>query len=334
MVAERILIVAGKEFTDHFTSRKFLVILALLLMLTLLGMHQGIDQYNRNLETYNQQLQAVGDAAGPAGMMPERPSILIIFQQLESSLMVFGGVLAIATGADLVSKEKESRSLKTLLSHPVYRDEVINGKALGGMAALGVALAVAFALTLAVLLVFSIVPTADEVVAVLIFGLASFLFLLAFFALALTLSVVVKESGHAVAYGLTLFFVFTYLLQMFGMVLAGAVAGDIPERPEMPVTVDGRPVDETVWKAYEEESRRYVEEVEVYQSKQQFVTDTVYLFSPMMTYNAVASTVTYPSELPPEDAASRIWQNFAALIAFPSVFFAIAYVKFMRMDLR
>ncbi|MDR9815951.1 MAG: ABC transporter permease subunit [Candidatus Methanoculleus thermohydrogenotrophicum] len=334
MVAERILIVAGKEFSDHLTSRKFLVILALLLMLTLLGMHQGIDQYNQNLEVYNQQLQAAGDATGSAGMMPERPSILSIFQHLESSLIVFGGVLAIATGADLVSKEKESRSLKSLLSHPVYRDEVINGKALGGMAALGVALAVAFTLTSAVLLVFSIVPTAGEVVAILIFGFASFLFLLAFFALALALSVVVKESGHAVVYGLTLFFAFTYLLQMFGMVLGGVVAGDIPQGPERPVTVDGRPVDEAVWKAYEEESRQYIEEMEIYRSKQQFVTDTVNIFSPMMAYNTVASTVAYPSELPPEDAASRIWRNFAALLVFPSVFFAAAYVKFMRMDIR
>lgn len=229
MTAERVLNVAQKEFSDHLTSRRFLVILALILMFALLGIHQGVDQHNRYLEEYNQQLQAGG---GSTGMMPERPSILIIFRQLENSLMVFGGILAIATGADLVSKEKESRSLKTLLARPIYRDEVINGKAIGGMAALGVALAVAFTLTFAILLVFSIVPTADEIIAILIFGFASFLFLLAFFALALALSVVVKESGHAVVYGLTLFFAITYLLPMFGMVLAGAVAGDMPERPE------------------------------------------------------------------------------------------------------
>ena len=329
MAAERVFIVAGKEFTDHLSSRKFLVILALLLMLSLLGMHQGIDQYNRDLEVYNQQLQATGDTADPVGMMPERPSILIIFRQLESSLMVFGGVLAIATGADLVSKEKESRSLKTLLARPIYRDEIINGKALGGMTALGVALAVAFTLTFAVLLVFSIVPTAGEVVAVLIFGLASFLFLLAFFALALALSVVVKESGHAVVYGLALFFALAYLLPMFGMVLGCAVAGDVPQRPETP---NGD--DEAVWKVYQEESGQYVEEMEVYRSKQQFVTDTVYLFSPMMAYNTVASTIAYPSELPSEDVVGRIWQNFAALLVFPSVFFAVAYTRFMRMDIR
>ncbi len=333
--AERVFIVAGKEFTDHLTSRKFLVILALLLMFVLLGMHQGIDQYNRDLEVYNQQLQAAEDAAGPAGMMPERPSTLFVFLYLESSLIVFGGVLAIAMGVDLVSKEKESRSLKSLLSHPVYRDEIINGKALGGMAALGVALAVAFALTFAVLLVFSIVPTADEVSAVLIFGLASFLFMLAFFALALALSVGVKESGHAVVYGLTLFFALTYPLQMFGMVLAGAVVGDMPQKPEMPAWTDSEGVNHVPYdEAYEEECDRYAAELEVYQNKRQFVTDMVYLFSPVRTYSAVTSTTVHPSELPPEEAADRIWRNLAALIVFPAVFFAAAYVKFMRMDIR
>ncbi|NLA30240.1 MAG: ABC transporter permease subunit, partial [Methanomicrobiales archaeon] len=92
--------------------------------------------------------------------------------------------------------------------------------------------------------------------------------------------------------------------------------------------------DEAVWKVYQEESGQYVEEMEVYRSKQQFVTDTVYLFSPMMAYNTVASTITYPSELPPEDAASRIWRNLAALLVFPSIFFAVAYTRFMRMDIR
>ncbi|MDR9815953.1 MAG: hypothetical protein RJR34_04050 [Candidatus Methanoculleus thermohydrogenotrophicum] len=36
----------------------------------------------------------------------------------------------------------------------------------------------------------------------------------------------------------------------------------------------------------------------------------------------------------PEDAAIRIWRNFAALIVFPSVFFSIAYIRFLRMDVR
>jgi ABC-2 type transport system permease protein len=338
MAAERVFTVAGKEFTDHLTSRKFLVILALLLMFALLSMHQGIDQYNKNLESYNQQLQVAGDSAGP-GMMPERPSILSVFGYLVSSLIPFGGMLAIATGFDLISKEKESRSLKTLLSHPVYRDEVINGKALGGVAALGVALVTAFALTLAVLLVCSIVPKAGEVVAIGVIGFASLLYLLAFFALALALSVVTKESGHAVIYGLALFFAIAFLLPVFGTVLGDVVAGDPPQRPEMPeggVTADGKvlPVDEAVWMAYEEECRQHTGEMEEYRGKRQVVTDTVNLFSPITSYYAVVQPVADPSGMPLEDAADQIWWGVAALIVFSSVFFAVAYGKFMRMDIR
>jgi len=331
MAFDRVLNVARKEFSDHITSRRFIIVLALFLVISAVSIHEGIEVYNAQLDTYNEQLQQMTtEIEGPyPGWMPEKPSIMLVFLFMMSYMSALGSILALAIGFDLVSKEKESRSLKSLLSHPVYRDEIINGKALGGMTALGVALAVAFTLTFAVLLVFSIAPTAGEVVAVLIFGFASFLFLLAFFALALALSVVVKESGHAVVYGLALFFALAYLLPMFGMVLGCAVAGDVPQRPETP---NGD--DEAVWKVYQEESGQYVEEMEVYRSKQQFVTDTVYLFSPMMAYNTVASTITYPSELPPEDAASRIWRNLAALLVFPSIFFAVAYTRFMRMDIR
>ena len=84
-------------------------------------------------------MQAMRDSAEP-GMMPDQPSILSIFQHLISSLMLFGGMLAIATGFDPISKEREARSLKALLAYPVYRDEVINGKAFDGVAALAVPL--------------------------------------------------------------------------------------------------------------------------------------------------------------------------------------------------
>ncbi|HQD27598.1 ABC transporter permease subunit [Methanoculleus thermophilus] len=165
------------------------------------------------------------------------------------------------------------------------------------------------------------------------------MYLLAFFALALALSVVTKESGHAMVYGLALFFALAYVLQLFGMILGGVAAGDPPQRPEMPAwtDADGRTHisgDIAVLKAYEEECDRYDAEMKTYQNKMQFVTDTVNLFSPMVNYYAVAWTVVDPSDLSPDDATSRIWRGIAALVAFTSVFFAAAYGKFMRMDVR
>jgi ABC-type Na+ efflux pump permease subunit len=66
-------------------------------------------------------------------MPAEKPSILFIFQRMRWQMPLLGAILAIAMGFDLITREKESHSLKSLLSHPVFRDEIINGKALGGI---------------------------------------------------------------------------------------------------------------------------------------------------------------------------------------------------------
>ena len=205
MALDRLFNVAKKEFSDHITSRRFVIILGLLLVISAIGMHSGIESYNTMLESYNQQLQYMQGAEfdGPAGWMPEKPSIMLIFSAMMTYMTTLGAVLALAIGFDLVSKEKETRSLKSLLSHPVYRDEIINGKALGGIAALG------FAMVLALpyrsrCLVFSIIPTLEEFAAILIFGAVTLAFV-AYFAIALTMSTVSKESGNALIYTLVIF---------------------------------------------------------------------------------------------------------------------------------
>jgi ABC-2 type transport system permease protein len=222
MALDRLLNVARKEFSDQITSRRFIIILALFLAISAIGIHTGIDNYNNLLDSYNQQLQYMQDSEGPyAGWMPEKPSIMLVFNAMMSYMVSLGSVLAIATGFDLVSREKETRSLKTLLAHPVYRDEIINGKALGGIAALGFAMVLALAISLAMLLLFSIVPTVEEFGAILVFGMVSLLFLLGYFAVALTMSTAARESGSALIYTLVIFVVVSSLIPVLGMAKIG-----------------------------------------------------------------------------------------------------------------
>ena len=48
------LIVAGKEFRDHLTSKRFLIIFGILLLLSVISMAQGMSQYNQMLDSYKQ----------------------------------------------------------------------------------------------------------------------------------------------------------------------------------------------------------------------------------------------------------------------------------------
>ena len=369
MALDRLLNVARKEFSDHITSRRFVIILGLLLVISAIGMHSGIGNYNNMLESYNQQLQHMQevDVDGPyAGWMPEKPSIMLIFNAMMSYMTTLGAVLAIAIGFDLVSKEKETRSLKSLLSHPVYRDEIINGKALGGIAALGFAMVLALAISLAMLLVFSIIPTLEEFAAILIFGAVTLGFLLAYFAIALTMSTVSKESGNALIYTLVIFFAVSTILPTFGMMAGDVFAGDRPEPPQMaPMpTPSGRTVTATASGGYftssssqtvvrvgmeDPEWQQYEEDMKAYTERRMLINDVSNLLSPQMNYVRASMAVTNPriatmlsspySSIPEEtpglaEALSQVWMNIAALIVFPSAFFAAAYVKFMRMDIR
>jgi len=297
--------------------------------------------------------------------MPEKPSIMLVFSAMMSYMVSLGSVLAIATGFDLVSREKETRSLKTLLSHPVYRDEIINGKALGGIAALGFAMVLALAISFAMLLIFSIVPTVEESLAILVFGVVSLLFLLGYFAVALTMSTIARESGSALIYTLVIFVVVSSLIPVLGMAIGNVFVGDPPQPPQstpMVVRSGGGGgyftstssqsvvhvgADDPAWQQYEEDRKRYVE-------RQALVYDISYILSPQMNYVVVSMAVTNPrvatmlvspytydytqastAETPGlADALAQVWKNLTALIVFPSVFFAAAYVKFMRMDIR
>ena len=166
-----IFVVAKKEFLDHVMGKKFLVILAILMIISLLAMYQGVESYNKQLDSYKEQTAEIEEhpEGMPPGWMPEKPSILFVFQMMSALFGILGAILAIAIGFNLISGEKESGSLKSLLSHLVFRDTIINGKALGGMGALGFAMLVITLLSIGILMMLGIMPTGDEFVRILVF---------------------------------------------------------------------------------------------------------------------------------------------------------------------
>jgi len=360
MEAKGLFNVARKEFIDHLTSRKFIIILALFLIISVYSMHEGIDNYNNRLERYKEQMSQITEKEGiEPGYMAEKPSILDIFLMMSFQMTLFGAILAIAMGFDLISREKESRSLKSLLSHPVYRDEIINGKALGGILALVFAIGNALLISFAMLLLFSIVPDLNELWRIALFGVVSILCILTYFSIALMTSTISENSGKSIIYALIIFLAISLFLPMGGGIVAEIVVGEPPELPtfryEIPPPTPSEnenetggvikpvkieiPMEDEEWQRYEEESKAYWE-------KRRGIDDAIFTLVPTTNYLAVSSAVLsknggvrmfgpgYRSETEGQDVLERIWKNILALIIFPIVFFAIAYVKFMRMDIR
>jgi ABC-2 type transport system permease protein len=368
-------VIAGKEFNDHLRSRKFHLIFGIFLVIAVIGLIGGMVTYQEQLEDYNRAQSAVQDTDEfmEKSYYSWKPSMLSAFNEMSSLMTTIGVILGIAMGFDLVTREKESKSLKILLSHPVYRDEVINGKALGGIAAIALAMGVVLVISLAVMLLFGIVPNFEETVRMFLFGALSFLLVFSFFAIALFMSTVAKDSGSAIIYTLIVMIVLSSLLPIFtyGSVYTAAF-GQPPDPPEstmvryggydgmyvssaVSVSVSSEekvdPLVDEAWQKYEEESRAYWE-------RRQAVSDAVSLLSPTSNYQMLAYAVTNPDmarmmlsssrfsvvemddEIPQEGFSAlfalltEMAKNIAALVITPALFFGLAWVRFMREDVR
>jgi len=344
-----ISVVAKKEFLDHVMGRKFLVILAILMIISLLAMYQGVESYNKQLDSYKERTAEIEEQPEgmPPGWMPEKPSILFVFQMMSMLFGILGAILAIAIGFNLISGEKESGSLKSLLSHPVFRDTIINGKALGGMGALGFAMLVMTLLSIGILMMLGIMPTGDEFARILVFMGFTLLFMFSFFAIALMCSAIAKNSTRAITYTLVIFIVISFVMPIAGTFAGMHLAGDMPEFEMVYEINESEDIGKEAQERIQEERQ---EEMQEYWKKVMGIQEMFSIADPKSNFERVSSAVLNPrfqsfrgffgprTEPPAEtsilEALGMVWKNLLVLLVFPVIMFAIAYVKFMRMDIR
>jgi len=362
--------IAEKEFFDHIRSRKFLLIFSIFLVIAIIGMIGGISEYNQNIKSYNERVSVISSSVIP-DYIGEKPSVMTVFLTVSTYLVFLGAILGIAMGFDLITKEKESKSLKILLSHPIYRDEVINGKALGGIAALCIALAIVLLISFATLLIYGIVPEANELVLIAVFGVVSFLLIFTYFAISLFMSTACNDSGSALIFTMILFIVLSSLFPMVANnTVMESVIGSPPQMPQelidqmrssiksenetqnSVISVAAYGADSPAWDDYNKKMTAYWEH-------RAAVQDALALFSPTMNYERIMNAITispgqimylssssaYSSTVTSFDKSEHgsvdisgilagILGNLVALLVFPACFFCLAYIRFMRMDVR
>lgn len=312
MNLSRLRVIAGKEFRDHLTSRRFLLIAVLLLLVVSIGLVGGMLTYRMAIDRYAGTMGTVGESAADLGSTAGG-SLLDVFNSVGEQILLLGAILGIAMGFDLVTREKEGGSLKLLLSHPVYRDEVINGKGLGGIGAIAGLVFVTFAIILAVLLAFGVVPDGYETFALGVLALAAFLLVVSYFSVALLISTASRTGGTALVASLVVFIVLSSLLPVFvDPSVAGVVIGPPPEPPvpralSPTETADAPSIEGTepsmVTGAGDgteptgigiEESLKYERELQQYEERRLSLEGAISLFSPSLNFQQVMRKLTVP----------------------------------------
>ncbi len=310
-----------KELEDHFSSVRFLLISALIVMVgviiaSMVGM--GIQEESKGMAKPTLLFLWLFTSTGK----------LFSFVQF---IGFFGPLIGIFLGFDSINRERVSRTLSKLASQPIYRDSIINAKYLAGVTTIAVVLVgiVLIISGLGIRLI-GVVPGSEEVLRLAIYLITSILYISFWLGISILFSVVFRSTATSALASLAVWIFFSFFVGLGAGFMADAVA---------PISQSGSNVDPNVLIKHEEVQR------------------TVSFLSPMNLYNEATTTVLDPTRkttrgvvfvgplerlslsrfqtpLPVLQSLIIVAPYLISIIAITFVCFGVCYLVFMRQEIR
>ena len=307
-----------KVMEDYFSSARFLLILALIVMV-------GIIIASMVGMTIREEVKGTA-----------KPTLLFLYLFTTTGKLFsfiqfigfFGPLVGVILGFDAISRERASRTLSKLVSQPIYRDAIIAGKFLAGVTTIAIMIV---AITLVIsglgIRMLGIVPGPEEVARLAIYLLVSVLYISFWLGISILFSVVFKNTSTSALASLAVWIFFSFLVPLGAGFISDAIA---------PIG-DGTDVEAVM--------------------KHEQVQRVIYLFSPTSLYGDSTSTILDPMRKttssvvlvgPMERISQERFQNplsvgqslaivaphMLSLFALTFLCFGVCYAAFMRQEIR
>ncbi|AKB34272.1 hypothetical protein MSSIH_3582 [Methanosarcina siciliae HI350] len=330
MVNNKIAVIAKKEFFDSLKSKTFLIIFGIFLVLMLVSSITGINNYDKQLDRY-QKLQADTQGLEENDVFtyfPEPKLTAVVFREMVSNIGIIGAIMAIILGYNTVSGEKERGNLKLLLSYPLYREDVINGKFLGKIGVLVLTLAITSILLIACALIMGVALTGSDFVAVILFMIISMLYLITFLGISIFFSTVSENGTNSILYSFMFWVLSTMIITSFAGIVSDAMV----------------PIDDAVFYGNTVTSDSFtvvVSEEESsfakYQKKWKIQNTIESFLSPTQNYEQISSAILGDDpqgETDMFEILSGKISNIISMLVWAIVSLVATYLFFMRQDIR
>ncbi|MDP6100634.1 MAG: ABC transporter permease [Dehalococcoidia bacterium] len=304
-----------KEMTDYLGSRRFVVLLAFIALsgvYTVFVAAQTIraDVANAPTEMVFLRLFTTG-----AGLL--KPSFVTF-------VGVYGPFIGLALGFDAISGERSRRTLGRLLAQPVYRDAVINGKFLAGAATIGLVFLTIFLIIGGMgMRLLGYPPGFQEIAFMAVFLVVSVLYITFWLGVAILASVFFERPvlSALVSIGLWLFF------SLFILMVARSIADF--------AVADTSTLEQQIRHGSIQGNAMLFSPVYLFrEATVTLLTPTAtqvatMLLSPLGPYSQIT-----PSALSLHQTMLLVWPHLIALVGLTVVTFTIAYIRFMREEIR
>lgn len=309
-----------KELADHFGSYRFVMLFALIAMVSF------ITSYMAGI-SLRESLEGVAKPKFVFLMLFNRTGALFSMVQF---VAFFGPLIGLVLGFDAINRERADGTLIKLVSQPIYRDAVINGKFLAGLTTITILLvSIVLAISGFGLMLLGIVPGIEEVLRLVVYLIISIFYISFWLGISILFSILFRNIATSALASIALWIFLSFFVSLGASVIADTVV----------------PVDQTG------ESRQdmFV--------KNARVKEAVSLISPMVLYSNAAGIIVDPmrktaralvlmgpmeqisasrfqNPLPLVQSVFVVYPHLVALLAITLICFAISYLVFMLQEVR
>jgi len=304
-----------KELADQFNSRRFVILFALAFLAAIFAIYIATQSIRSEVTSSTEFIfLKIFTTSGK-----NLPSFLFF-------ISLFIPIIGIALGFDAISSERSSGNLSRLLSQPIYRDAVINGKFLAGLTVLAIIIASVIAIVAGLgLRIIGVPPSSEGLLRLVVFALISIIYGAFWMALAVLFSIFFNRAATSMlaSIGLWIFFFF------FMSVIAGAIAN-------AQVPLGSNPTLEMITRNSE-------------------IAGAIARISPCTLYGEATAALLVPelgslnsaimmistltagrmlTPLPFSQSLLLAWPQLVSIIALAAICFAVSYIRFMRQEIR
>lgn len=301
-----------KEMADHIRSRRFLIVLALILFTSCASIYGALSS-----------LQSAIDAD---------PNFIFLklFTLSGSSIPSFtafiallGPFVGLTLGFDAINSERSEGTLNRLVAQPIYRDAVINGKFLAGASIIFI---MVFAMGLIIssvgLLVTGIPPQGEEIGRLFVFLLFTAVYICFWLALSILFSVICRHAATSAMAVIAVWIFFALFMSLVVNIVANSLypIGQMSTAKQILGNYNCQLTLNRLSPYY-----LYSEAVSTIMNPN---VRSMNIITPMQLSGAISGYLSLGQSL------LLVWPHMTGLLAASAVIFAGSYISFMRKEIR
>ena len=307
-----------KELADHFSSYRFMILFALIAMVSLITAYMAGLNIRQDL----------------AGVAKPQFVFLMLFTargalfSLVQFVAFFGPLIGLILGFDTINRERNEGTLSKLLSQPIYRDAVINGKFLAGVAMITIIMvSTVLVITGLGLRMVGVVPGVEEIFRILIYLVISIVYVSFWLGVAILFSILFRSIATSALAALAVWIFFSFFVSLGANVAADALTPNAQESGPEAVLQHAE-----IQKAFTLVSpmQLYTEGTATIIDPLKKTTRSLVLVGPMERL----SLTRFSGPLPLGQSIIVVFPYLISLIAITVICFAVSYTVFMRQEVR